>query len=172
MIALDSPRWSALEHAYGEAGDIPSLLRELDSFPTRINHQCEPWHTLWSSLCHQGDVFSASFAAVPHILRAAASAPDRIGMDYLLLPAAIEIARLAHGGEIPAGKDICDSYQSAWKQVPDLISRCLHRKWDDDFCRVATAALCIAMGHAEVGSAVLELDPDVLEDFFPWLENR
>jgi hypothetical protein len=29
MLSLDSPRWSELEHAYGAASDIPSLLRQL-----------------------------------------------------------------------------------------------------------------------------------------------
>lgn len=29
MLSLESSRWSALEHAYGQASDIPPLLRQL-----------------------------------------------------------------------------------------------------------------------------------------------
>ena len=95
MIPLDSPRWSELEHAYGSAANIPSLLRQLESFPAGDDYKAEPWFTLWSSLYHQGDIFFASLAAVPHIIHVAASAPDRADYNFFLLPACIEIARCA-----------------------------------------------------------------------------
>ena len=56
MLKLDSPRWSELDHAYGKAADIPSLLRQLNDVPTSEGRQ-EPWFTLWSALAHQGDVY-------------------------------------------------------------------------------------------------------------------
>ena len=46
MIALDSPRWSELRHAYGTAGDMPPMLRQLESFPPHKKYNDEPW---WSS---------------------------------------------------------------------------------------------------------------------------
>lgn len=58
MLPLDSPRWSELEHAYGAAGDVPALLRKLGDAPSSAN-DAEPWFSLWSSLAHQGEVFSA-----------------------------------------------------------------------------------------------------------------
>jgi hypothetical protein len=76
MLLLQSPQWSELKHAYGSAKNIPALLQQLEGFPTSEGTN-EPWFTLWSSLCHQGDIYSASFAAVPHIVRVLASAPDR-----------------------------------------------------------------------------------------------
>src|SRR4051812_40379348 len=66
MLALDSPRWGELTHAYGEASDIPALLRRLKTAPPPTDYRSEPWFTLWSALCHQNDVYIASYAAIPH----------------------------------------------------------------------------------------------------------
>ena len=94
MLDLDSSAWSALEHAYGTAEDIPDLLRDLESFPPDVANDDGTWHALWSALCHQSDVYSASFAAVPHIVRLAAAAPDRMTSSFILLPTCIEASRL------------------------------------------------------------------------------
>jgi hypothetical protein len=57
MIDLDDPCWQKLSHAYGSAADIPELLRQLARETGRKPaYDSEPWFTLWSSLCHQGDV--------------------------------------------------------------------------------------------------------------------
>ncbi len=57
LIALDDPRWAALQHAYGAADDIPELLANL-SIPKDERSEDDPiedtWEELWSSLCHQG----------------------------------------------------------------------------------------------------------------------
>ena len=63
MLSLDSPGWSKLRHAYGVASDTPKLLRQLERLPASDNEK-ESWFSNWSSLAHQGDVYSASFAAV------------------------------------------------------------------------------------------------------------
>jgi hypothetical protein len=70
----DTLRWSNLQHAYGSASDVPGLLRRLEVLPASSGTD-EPWFSLWSSLAHQGDVYSASFAAVPHVVRALSTAP-------------------------------------------------------------------------------------------------
>lgn len=53
--------WSRLEHAYGFASDLPWLFDELgDAEPAS-----EAWEELWASLCRQGSVYTAGFAALP-----------------------------------------------------------------------------------------------------------
>lgn len=52
--------WSTLKHAHGNAADVPSLLARLSPDP-----QADAWDKLWSRLCHQGSVYSASFATLP-----------------------------------------------------------------------------------------------------------
>ena len=99
MINLDDSKWSELEHAYGKAGDIPALLREVEADPTpKTAPEVEPWFTLWSSLCHQGDVYSASYAVVPHLVRLALATGGTIASDFFELPNEIEISRKAGRG--------------------------------------------------------------------------
>jgi hypothetical protein len=161
-----------LEHAYGSAADIPALLRQLETFPSSDNCRDEPWFTLWSSLCHQGDIYSASFAAVPHIIRIAALAPERVSRDFFLLPASIEIARCRDGKPFGVPEDFSDDYFAAWRSVPALVASCVQREWDDTFCRSAVAALCIAKGYVTLAEALLELSPDAVSDFLEWFRER
>lgn len=58
--------WTNLRHAYGSAGDVPDLLNSLTPDPAD-----EVWGELWSRICHQGSVYSASFAALPALADAA-----------------------------------------------------------------------------------------------------
>ncbi|MFF1873877.1 hypothetical protein [Kitasatospora herbaricolor] len=58
--------WSQLNHAYGTAQDIPGLLDAMSPDP---EDAC--WERLWSCLCHQGAVFTASYAALPALAGAA-----------------------------------------------------------------------------------------------------
>jgi len=76
--------WSRLRHAYGPAGDIPGLLEQLDPDP-----DVEVWEKLWSRLCHQGDVYSASVAALPALTTAVAAWPAAARFPGLNLAAAI-----------------------------------------------------------------------------------
>ena len=68
MLPLDDPRWSELEHAYGDAVDTATLLQKLYD-NKGLTKPC--WEKLWSSLCHQCSTYSASFAAFPHLVAAA-----------------------------------------------------------------------------------------------------
>jgi hypothetical protein len=68
MLPLDSPRWAELDQAYGSAEGVPLWLEAL-----RDGTNC--WEEIWSSLCHQESVFTATFAAVPHIVAIALAAP-------------------------------------------------------------------------------------------------
>lgn len=56
--------WGTLEHAYGPAGDVPDLLAAAERSGTQF---ASAWDELWSRLCHQGTVYPASYAALPHL---------------------------------------------------------------------------------------------------------
>lgn len=85
MLQLDSDQWTRLRHAYGEASNIPALLRALPTAEVKRGADAEPWMSLWSSLCHQCDVYSASYAAVPHIVEAARSRSPKERAEFLFL---------------------------------------------------------------------------------------
>jgi hypothetical protein len=160
MLDLGHPRWGELCHAYGAAGDIPNLLRALASStgPTQ-GHQDEPWFSLWSSLCHQGDVYTASYAAVPHIVQIASETSTPIDFSFFQLPASIEVARQAgRGPQIPA--DIADANRESLARLGDCVS--LHRNdgWDKSMLLSASAAQAVSNGHFDIAEALLNLDDD------------
>ena len=169
-LSLDDPRWSQLVHAYGSAGDIPPPLRQLSSFPSNHNYKDEPWHSLWSSLCHQGDVYSASFAAVPHIIMAAAADPRRASYSYFLLPASIEIARVKDAVPILGNLDV--PYFESLALVPGIVAGAAREDWDEDFCSSALAALAAAKRHPSMAEIIRELDGDAVPEILAWLQTR
>ncbi len=168
VISLDSSRWSELRHAYGPAGDVPGLLRQLEQLPSTGEE--EPWFSLWSALAHQGDVYTASFAAVPHVVRTLAGAPARAGTDYFLFPAWVEICRRKKNVEVPS--DLAQPYFEALAQLPALVAAAASREWDSDFLRSALCAIAAAKGEPSVAEAVLELSPEVAHEFIEWFFNR
>ena len=168
MLSLDSPRWNELSHAYGSAADIPALLRALESLPSVDG---EPWETLWSSLAHQGDVYPASFAAVPHVVRALASDPTRATFAYFQFPAWVEVCRQKHGTPIP--EDLAPAYFTALKELPGLVAAAAAAPWDNELMLpCAMAAIAAAKGEARVAEAALELTPDMASSFMEWVVQQ
>ncbi len=163
MLALDSPRWSELEHAYGKASDIPRLLSALHDLPNDEERKAEPWHSLWSSLAHQGGVYSASFASVPHVVEALSTAPLEAAAVYFHFPAWVEICRRRTGVSIPF--DLKASYDAALGALPDLVARASARDWDDQLLLSALGAIAASKGPPDIAEAVLELTPDAAAEF-------
>ena len=159
MLALESSRWSGLEQAYGSAEDVPRLLRHLD--PASAGERRELWFGLWSVLWHQGGVYSASYAAVPHLVEFADRRPAAECAEALHLVGAIEIGRLT-----PAAPTVPDDLRVAYRQaiaaVPGVIARRTEDAWDPDTTQVLTAVLAIAKGHPRFGNAALQLEGVVL----------
>lgn len=160
MLALDDPRWSELQHAYGDAADVPALLCALiASTGQRGSYRDEPWFSLWSCLCHQGDVYTASYAAVPHIVQIASEARAPVDFSFFQLPSAVEVARLAgRGPGIP--EELASDYYRAITQLVDVVSLHRHEAWDQAMLLSAAAAQAISKGHVDVAEALLNLDAD------------
>lgn len=169
MLSLESDRWSELHHAYGLASDIPGLLRRLYDLPA-VSEQGEPWYSIWSALAHQGDVYSASFAAVPHVIQALSLCPDRATPSYFQFPAWVEVCRMHKGVTVPA--DLWLDYTQALQRLPTLIASIASREWGGDLLLAAMAALAVGKGFTQLAHAVLELTPDVVPEFLSWLESR
>lgn len=94
MLELDDPRWSEIPDAYNHGEKIPRLLKQLQSNPSPKGPTDEPWFSLWSSLCHQGTIYPASFAAVPHIIRIGHAASGPIDKNFFLLPKEIFVTQI------------------------------------------------------------------------------
>jgi len=146
---------------------MPALLRQLATLPP-ADADAEPWFSLWSALAHQGDVYPASFAAVPHVVRALATAPDRADAVYLQFPTWVDIFRRRRDVAVP--DDLRAAYGAALAALPRLIAAAAGRAWDDEFLACALAALAAAKGSASVAEVALELTHEVAEDVLAWLE--
>ena len=170
MLNLDSPVWSELRHAYGTASDIPPLIRQLQGLPTSAGND-EPWFTLWSALAHQGDVYDASFAAVPHVVAALAQDPLSADETYFQFPAWVEICRAKSGIEVP--ESLASSYFEALSRLPSLVAAASVRFWDAGFLACALSAIAAAKGQPEIAEAVLELTTaDAAAEFLEWASSR
>ncbi len=169
LLSLDSPAWSELEHAYGDAADIPALLRRLEEQPS-CDAEKEPWFTIWSALAHQGDVYSASFAAVPHIIRMLKTAPLEADTSFFQFPTWVEICRHKNGVKIPDTLE--KPYSEALSELPSLVAAVAGREWDAEFLRSALAAIAAAKGFPAVAEAVQEIDPEIATEFMAWLSDR
>jgi len=162
MLPLDDPHWSSLADAYGDASGIPDLLRALAADPgPKPGYEAEPWFSLWSGLCHQGDVYTASYAAVPHIVRIAFEAPGPIDFSFFQLPAAIEIARhKGRGPTIPA--ELAEAYHAAIASLIDCVAFHRHDDWDEATLLSALTAQAVAKGNYSVAEALSNLDEDLI----------
>ena len=154
MISLDSPKWSELRHAYGSASDIPNLLHQLEEMPA-FEGRNEPWFSIWSSLAHQGDVYSASFAAVPHVIRILSQAPTKADFSFFQFPAWVEICRQKNAVVIP--KELEKDYFSALKQLPHLVAVASEKEWDETFLVCALSAIAVSKGYGSLAEEVMEL---------------
>lgn len=67
LSGLDSVNWESLKHAYGDAYDVPDLLRSLLSEDAQERHAA--YNSLYGTIYHQGTRYSATAHAVPFLLR-------------------------------------------------------------------------------------------------------
>ena len=107
---------------------------------------------LWDRLHNQGDVGSASFAAVPDLIELIASQSEPDWNAYALI-AAIEEARVCQGELLPAA--LASGYSSAWKSVLPLALRDLVNASQDELVRSLIAVIAHAKGQHSLGVIAL-----------------
>ena len=156
MLDLSSKSWNDLRTAYGNASDVPDLLRQLRTTPPQENYQSEPWFSLWSALCHQGDVYTATYAAVPHFV-GIAKMRQTVQLDCLNFVGYAEACR--HHKRAPdVPPDLKLDYEAALLDAADLFIGALKREWDDEEAKVLLGGLASVRGHSRLGEAIIELD--------------
>jgi hypothetical protein len=145
------------------------LLKQLDTLPGD-GANAEPWFSLWSSLAHQGDVYSASFAAVPHIVHALSINPVQASECYFQFPAWVEICRNNTSSRVP--DDLRDAYESALAQLPALVAAAAKNEWSEGFTSSVLAAIAASKGQYAVAETILELNAQVAGEFMEWFYER
>ena len=155
MLPLDSPRWRELAQAYGPAHDVPRLLAHLDQVSGA--ERAELWLGLWATLCRRGRVYTASYAALPHLVAFAERHPPADRARALHLVAAIDVGR--QGAAAPAvPAELAAAYARAMDRVPGGIAAAAGEPWDADTVQILCGALAVAKWHPRFGSAALRLE--------------
>jgi hypothetical protein len=170
VISLQDSRWRELRHAYGDASDIPPLLRAIAEDPTTSSHRDGPWFGLWSSLCHQGDIYPASFAAVPHVVEVLVSCPLTACFDFFLFPASVELARYRSQTTVPS--DLEASYQESLAQIPAIAAAASQRDWTGPVGRSLVAAVAASKGLFSTAQLLLEIDEADDSEVMEWYFSR
>ena len=157
LTAMDI-NWTSLRHAYGPAGNIPDLLAAAAVDP-RPGHEPGPWFDLWSALCHQGDAYSASLAAVPLLVHLAPAQLAARRYDAVLLAASIEQARLeGRAPQIPAGQR--DEYSAAIAAGLSAAESALPYAWNKDAELALRGSLAVFRGDLAAAQAIFEQDDE------------
>ncbi|MEM8852644.1 MAG: hypothetical protein AAGD34_03025 [Pseudomonadota bacterium] len=170
MLALDSPKWATLTHAFGSASDIPQYLRDLESFPEKLDHNSEPYESLWSSLWHQGTIYTASFAAVPHLVDISARNPAIATYDGLDIAIMTEVRRLEGGWGPELPDDLAGPYREAIDRLPQVALDALKVQGDKNLTLTAAAAVAMWSGRFTLAELMYEFeDDDVCRRTFDWV---
>ena len=90
--------------------------------------------------------------------------------SYFQFPAWVEVCRQKKILPIPS--ELEDSYSAALAQLPSLVAAAAERDWDSNFLCCALSAVAAAKGFGSVAEAVLEVSPEVTEEFMEWFFNR
>lgn len=167
MINLDSRAWKKLTHAYGNADDIPALLRALQRLPNAQEVNAEPYHTLWSSLCHQGNAYDASYAASPHMLEICARNTSTIHYSVPQLVVCIEISRLlGYAPQIPS--ELRAPYRKSLARLPGIMAEIHSAQSSEHTSIISAAAFSAFAGLGELADAQLELTSELAPSFRDW----
>jgi hypothetical protein len=158
--ALDwnDARWSELCGGYRSPYDPRPALARL----AQPAEAAAAFAELWDELHHQGDVDTASYAAVPHLVQLYAKHGQQGDNAYSLL-GCIELARRA-GHNPPLPTWLRDGYEEAWRRLGHLAVDDLARTSDPLLTRAAMGALAIARGLPQVGEILLDCTADELEE--------
>jgi hypothetical protein len=153
MLAFSSARWRQLDQAHGSARDIPGLLAHAP-VERRPSHRADTiWFALWASLYNRGATYSASYAAVPHLVRIARLPAFKYRSDPLLLIASIELARLEQRGPaIP--EDLIADYRQAIAEARELAEATVEHAWDEESWAAFAGSAAALRGEAARARAI------------------
>lgn len=151
MISLDSQKWSELRDAYGSADRVPNILRRLYANPT----DRDSLKDAWSSLCHQGTIYSASIAAVPHLVSLVTNSTLRDRLEPLILVGAIAES-LGMPGETHEGDEAFGEYRT--KAIELLSESIKYGTLIDEELRYALSAFAALLGDSKLARILSTLD--------------
>jgi hypothetical protein len=158
MLDLSSHSWDDLRTAYGSASQIPDLLRQLRTAPPPEGYKSELWSSLWSALCHQGDVYTATYAAIPHIVAISKTRGHEAQLECLSFVGYAEACR--HHNRAPSiPPELKADYEAALRDAVDLFVSALKQEWGEEELKVLLGGLASVRGYPRLGEVIINLDP-------------
>jgi hypothetical protein len=172
MLDLRSPRWAELQHAFGSSGSIPDRLAIFIARPTdESGSLVDPSDLLYGSLCHQSlAVYTATYAALPHILDRAESLAPRRRLALLIFAGAVEAARKLSSASPPIPDDVEPSYSNGLRIAADLAHADLLVEWPVLEYRYLVGTFSALIGKQSFGRYVSNLD--MYGDPHEWGESQ
>ena len=151
MIGLDNPEWQRLEDAYGSAEGIPNLLQQLFADLT----DKKAWNNLWSSLCHQNTIYSASVAVAPHLVSMATNLAlnDRLGP--LILVGSIAACIGQPPNYVRADSEFSQCCSKALHLLLELVE---HGNLTDRNLRYSLSSVAALLGDSKLANVIASLD--------------
>ncbi len=168
MLNLDNPKWKQLESGYKQPYDPTPALRKLEN----DDDVQGSWSELWNELQHQGDLGTASYAAVPYLTKIQQEQKN-FDWNFFALVSVIEIERYRKTNpNIPDWLEI--PYQEAWNVIITLGLEELQKTSDQLTVRAALGAVAIGKGLRDYGAMITISDESEIEEFldehFEWTE--
>lgn len=158
FLPLDDPRWQDLDGGYKQPYDASLPLRRMEAGE-------DVWEELWDELHHQGDLGTASYAAVPHLVRLARQKRD---WNVYALVGLIETER--HRKTNPSVPPwLLGHYQHAWEQLMQMALEDLSRPGEPILVQSALAVVAFGRRQTQLGAMLLQMDDSEISD---WTEER
>jgi hypothetical protein len=152
MLPLLDSRWNTYIGGYQVPYDASQALRRLLDGPDQESALAE----LENELCHQGDLGSASYAALPWIVEYVRRCPE-LDARAVGLALTIEFGRPFNRGELP--EELREGYETAVRQLPEVVvSKRGRGPWDDRQVQVAASVLALGQGNLWFARTYYELD--------------
>ena len=160
MLDLDDPRWSQLQAAYGSASDIPERLHRFLRLPTELDGKLnDPDDLLYGELCHQAcTAYTATYAAVPHIVVHAVQLPARNRISLLIFVAFVEAVQDFDAPPIP--EFLREAYLEAIKAATAMTHADVALEWEKETLYLLLGALAVLRGFRRIGYAIMTTDEE------------
>jgi hypothetical protein len=155
MLSLESTRWAQLTQAYGSAEDVPRLLEALACIGSE-SARAEVWFALWRTLYRPGEVFTASYAAVPHLLEISSAFALRERAQGIHLVTRIEVTR-REPASAPMPDDLVADYAGAVDSLPEFVAASTGESWPADIAQICAAAMLVGKRQPDLARSVLEV---------------
>ncbi|MDF9795360.1 hypothetical protein OKW21_006727 [Catalinimonas alkaloidigena] len=161
MRELDDPIWKDLTGGYQVPYDASDALKRLEASADEKDEELI-WEELWNELYHQGDVGTASFLAIPQLVRIY-KIKNRASYHVFAFITTIELVRINDSIHLP--DEFNNEYEEALDRIPELIDLIKDQIWDSVLAASVLSATAIWKKKYKMAELIAELEDDNLTDY-------